>query len=63
MDNKALSIAAATIDNVSDLVLVDVPQIIIWRMNMPASKKWAVGSLFLVGVLACAAATVRVYYL
>ncbi|KAF1974062.1 hypothetical protein BU23DRAFT_598629 [Bimuria novae-zelandiae CBS 107.79] len=62
MNSKAVNIAAAAVNAGSDFILVIIPQLIIWRLNMSTSKKWAVGSVFLVGLLACAAATVRMYF-
>jgi hypothetical protein len=35
----------------SDLILVIMPQIIIWKLNMSIRKKWAVSVVFLVGIL------------
>jgi hypothetical protein len=62
MNSKAVNIAASAVNAASDFVLVLVPQMIIWRLKMSTSRKWAVASVFLVGLLACAAATVRMYY-
>jgi hypothetical protein len=51
MDSKAVNIAAAVINTSSDLVLVIIPQFIIWGLNMPTRKKWAVSVVFFVGLL------------
>ncbi|ORX96230.1 hypothetical protein BCR34DRAFT_439694, partial [Clohesyomyces aquaticus] len=62
MDGTATNISTAVINTASDLILVVIPQIIIWRLNIAIQKKWALSGLFLVGLLACAASTVRMYY-
>ncbi|KAF2821601.1 hypothetical protein CC86DRAFT_410694 [Ophiobolus disseminans] len=62
MDSKAVNTAAAAINTASDLILVLIPQVVIWGLNMPTRRKWAVSVVFLVGVLASAAAAVRMYY-
>jgi hypothetical protein len=51
MDSNAVNIAAAAINTVSDLVLVLIPQTIIWRLNMPSRRKWVVSICFLFGLL------------
>ena len=51
MNSSAVNIAAAAINTASDLILVVIPQIIIWRLNMSIEKKWAVSVVFLIGLL------------
>ncbi|CAI6337837.1 unnamed protein product [Periconia digitata] len=62
MDIDAVHIASAAVNTASDLLLVIVSQSIIWRMHIPVRRRWAVSSVFLVGLLACVAAIIRMYY-
>jgi hypothetical protein len=51
MDSKAVNIAASAINTASDLVLVIIPQTVIWSLNMPTRRKWVVSAVFLIGLL------------
>ncbi len=51
MNRSAVNIAAASINTASDFMLVVIPQIIIWSLNLPTRKKWAVSAVFLIGLL------------
>jgi hypothetical protein len=51
LDIDAVHITSAAVNLISDIVLVAIPQLIIWRMQMPIRRRWAVSSVFLVGLL------------
>lgn len=51
INTKALDIAAASIDFVSDLAVIILPQQVIWRLQMSKKKKIGVSLLFGMGIL------------
>ncbi|KAK8903733.1 hypothetical protein QC760_008195 [Botrytis cinerea] len=59
---KYLNIAASSINVISDLAILLLPQGIIWKLNMNASKRLGVSLIFAAALLACIFASVRLYY-
>ncbi|RYP36602.1 hypothetical protein DL767_003306 [Monosporascus sp. MG133] len=57
---KPLGIATASMNMVIDVVILFLPQRVIWNLNMSFRKKIGVSIVFSLGVLACASATARV---
>lgn len=51
IDITVLNIASASVNFVSDLVILLLPQKIIWGLHMSVSKKLGVAALFAVGLL------------
>lgn len=51
IDRLALSIAAATVNAVSDLGALILPQLSVWRLQMTRKKKIQISAVFLVGAL------------
>ncbi|ORX94598.1 hypothetical protein BCR34DRAFT_499162 [Clohesyomyces aquaticus] len=56
-----VNIVAASINFVSDLIILFLPQKIIWNLQMTNGRKLAIGALFAMGVLACIAAGFRLH--
>ncbi|KAF2183644.1 hypothetical protein K469DRAFT_727917 [Zopfia rhizophila CBS 207.26] len=57
----AINISAATINAASDLMMLILPQRVIWDLTIPLSRKLALSAAFLVGVLTLASSVVRLY--
>ncbi|KAI0809644.1 hypothetical protein GGR55DRAFT_679478 [Xylaria sp. FL0064] len=65
---KAFFIGNATLNLASDIIILALPQRVIWRLKMPRQKKIGVSLVFAVGVIACLVGAARVsravvYYL
>ncbi|RYP33859.1 hypothetical protein DL767_004589 [Monosporascus sp. MG133] len=59
IDIKRLSFSSAIINLILDLIPLILPQHVIWRLRMSNSKKVGVSIIFLVGLLACLSALIR----
>ncbi|KAH6637888.1 hypothetical protein C7974DRAFT_451058 [Boeremia exigua] len=63
VSNKmVVHIVSAAINTASDLIIVILPQPIIWRLELGRRRKWGLSAVFLLGTLACAASSVRLYH-
>ncbi|KAL4936754.1 hypothetical protein BDV06DRAFT_216421 [Aspergillus oleicola] len=62
VDTELLNVIASSINALSDLVILVLPQTRIWRLNMAFRKKIAVSAVFLFGIVACTASIVRLAY-
>jgi large subunit ribosomal protein L36e len=51
LDVRAINIAAAAINTVSDLSILVLPQKVIWELQMSVKRKVGVSAIFLAGVL------------
>ncbi|KAJ2977748.1 hypothetical protein NUW58_g7713 [Xylaria curta] len=60
LDQKSLALASAIVNLVSDLLILALPQIVIWKLNMSVTKKPGVSLVFAVGVFCCVVAVFRV---
>ncbi|VUC37203.1 unnamed protein product [Clonostachys rosea] len=56
---KYLSVISGVINVVLDVIIVILPQKIIWNLNITRTKKFGVSLVFLVGLISVAAATTR----
>ncbi|KAF9699863.1 hypothetical protein EKO04_002284 [Ascochyta lentis] len=61
-DKLVVHIISASINTASDLIIVTLPQPIIWRLELSKKRKWGLSAVFLFGGLACAASSIRLYY-
>ncbi|KAF2966879.1 hypothetical protein GQX73_g6719 [Xylaria multiplex] len=59
VNNKVIFVSSASINLVSDLCILILPQRKIWRLHTSKQKKIAVSSVFAIGVIACLTAAVR----
>ncbi|KAI2637750.1 hypothetical protein GGS26DRAFT_426104 [Hypomontagnella submonticulosa] len=59
IDSRSIDIASATLSFILDLVILLLPQRIIWGLNMSSKKKLGVGSMFIFGIIGCIAAAFR----
>ncbi|TVY57792.1 hypothetical protein LSUE1_G008639 [Lachnellula suecica] len=59
---NTLNTASAAVNSVSDIVILILPQPIIWNLNMSFRKKLGLSAIFSTGLLACIASAVRIYY-
>lgn len=50
-DCLTLNSWAAGVNAASDLSLVIIPQIVIWKLRMKIKKKWGLSAVFLIGIL------------
>ncbi|KAI2629150.1 hypothetical protein GGS26DRAFT_115623 [Hypomontagnella submonticulosa] len=62
IDTMALNVAASSLNTASDVIILIMPQLIIWRLNISVKNKFGVSVIFLVAIFACACAAVRLYY-
>ncbi|KAF3046373.1 hypothetical protein E8E12_005915 [Didymella heteroderae] len=61
-DKMVLHIVSASINTASDLIIMILPQPVIWRLELSTKRKWGLSAVFLLGGLACAASAIRLYY-
>ncbi|KAI9656267.1 MAG: hypothetical protein M1821_004930 [Bathelium mastoideum] len=54
------AVVSAFVNSITDIVILILPQITIWRLQMPKKKKIQISLIFLVGVIACISAIIRV---
>ncbi|KAI1298347.1 hypothetical protein F5Y03DRAFT_386660 [Xylaria venustula] len=59
VNSKVIFVSSASINLVSDICILILPQRIIWRLHTSKQKKIAVSSVFAIGVIACLTAGVR----
>ncbi|KAI0005770.1 hypothetical protein F4779DRAFT_597431 [Xylariaceae sp. FL0662B] len=59
IDKTALIISSSTINFISDIIILILPQRVIWTLQMSRLKKIGISFLFTIGLLACAAAGAR----
>jgi hypothetical protein len=58
-DSGTLDIFSATLSMVIDLVILLLPQKVIWGLNMNRRRKLGVASIFAIGIIGCIAAAFR----
>lgn len=51
IDTLVLNVAASAINAVSDLILLILPQLMIWRLRMAVQRRIAVSAVFLIAIL------------
>ncbi|TGJ79928.1 hypothetical protein E0Z10_g8836 [Xylaria hypoxylon] len=59
--DKALLIASAWYNLASDVLIVLLPQRIIWRLHLETKKKFGIAAIFAIGISAITAAAYRLY--
>ncbi|MCJ1262841.1 hypothetical protein MMC22_002711 [Lobaria immixta] len=57
-----VNIAASIINSVCDFIILLLPQGVIWKLQMPIRRKLGISAIFLIGLLACIASIMRLYY-
>ncbi|KAI0843734.1 hypothetical protein F5Y06DRAFT_10101 [Hypoxylon sp. FL0890] len=55
-------IASGIINTTSDVIILILPQLVIWRLNISLKNKITVSIIFLIAVLACISSAVRLAY-
>ncbi|KAI6088382.1 hypothetical protein F4821DRAFT_94317 [Hypoxylon rubiginosum] len=58
----AVNSVSSSINVVSDIVILILPQLVIWRLNMSWKDKAGVSIVFLIALFACASAAIRLAY-
>ncbi|VUC32030.1 unnamed protein product [Clonostachys rosea] len=61
INEKALVTSTCIINLISDVLILVVPQSIIWKLNMNKARKIGISIIFGVGLLGCVAAALRVW--
>ncbi|KAI1389911.1 uncharacterized protein F4822DRAFT_428252 [Hypoxylon trugodes] len=62
IDSNSSIIATGAINVVSDITILIIPLISVYRLQMPLKTKIGVAGVFAVGIFACIASIVRLYY-
>lgn len=57
-----LGLSTACFEFATDIIILIIPQRVIWELNMSRSRKAGVSFVFALGMAACAASIVRLYY-
>ncbi|KAI4947914.1 hypothetical protein J4E86_008431 [Alternaria arbusti] len=63
IDMRSHNMAAGIVNLISDLVILGLPQRVIWQLHMSRASKIGISLLFGIGIFACASAAVRLYYI
>ncbi|KAF2726556.1 hypothetical protein EJ04DRAFT_582595 [Polyplosphaeria fusca] len=59
IDTAKLIISASFVNLLSDIVILLLPQVVVWKLHMSAEKKCRTGALFAVGIFAIVCAGLR----
>ncbi|KAI0406564.1 hypothetical protein F4802DRAFT_596261 [Xylaria palmicola] len=62
IDLIKLNIAASTFNVISDITILLLPQPMIWKLKLPFRNRLTVSTIFLVAIIACISAGIRLYY-
>ncbi|KAJ0108407.1 hypothetical protein J7T55_005384 [Diaporthe amygdali] len=62
MNTAYTSLWSACFLFLTDIIILIIPQRVIWKLNMSRSRKLGVSVVFTFGMAACAASVVRLYY-
>ncbi|KAM0803469.1 hypothetical protein BDR22DRAFT_970763 [Usnea florida] len=62
IDTLATDTAAGAINSLSDIVILVLPQVSIWRLQMALRRKIQISALFFIGLFACVCSIVRLAY-
>lgn len=57
-----IHIVSSAINTLSDLIIIILPQPIIWSLDMDRRRKWGLSAVFAIGGLACVVSTCRLYF-
>ncbi|KAH9897411.1 hypothetical protein F4778DRAFT_743489 [Xylariomycetidae sp. FL2044] len=61
IESKYADVTAGIVNLVSDVLILLLPQKVIWKLQMPLKQKLGVSVIFAMGILTCASAALRVY--
>ncbi|KAI0839862.1 hypothetical protein F5Y06DRAFT_264875 [Hypoxylon sp. FL0890] len=61
-DAAVLDLVSAVVNLIFDLAILILPQGVIWRLNMSRRKRVGVSVVFIIGLLGCACATLRIAF-
>lgn len=59
VDTKYTNISASAFNLISDVLILLIPQRVIWKLNMSTKRKIGVSLVFAVGLFACVASLIR----
>ncbi|KAI8630115.1 hypothetical protein F5Y19DRAFT_428721 [Xylariaceae sp. FL1651] len=59
LNTKAVEVTSASVNVVSDIVILIAPQFVIWRLQLSTAKKFGVASIFAVGLFGTISAIFR----
>ncbi|KAI0446150.1 hypothetical protein F4803DRAFT_504690 [Xylaria telfairii] len=62
LDANATAFAAPIINLGFDIIILLLPQKVIWNLHLPLKKKLGVATIFALGLLACISAALRIVY-
>ncbi|KAF2106974.1 hypothetical protein BDV96DRAFT_654304 [Lophiotrema nucula] len=62
VNTYAINVASSTFNFVLDVVMLVIPQQIIWQLTLSTQKKVAISAVFAVGILACVCGLLRIIY-
>ncbi|KAI2779219.1 hypothetical protein F4815DRAFT_500560 [Daldinia loculata] len=62
IDIKALISASASISAASDIIILILPQVVIWRLNLSRKEKAGISIIFLIAIFACVSSTICIFY-
>ncbi|MCJ1440799.1 MAG: hypothetical protein MMC23_001285 [Stictis urceolatum] len=62
ISNGLIQVVTGLFNIVTDLILLLMPQRIIWKLQLPWRRRLTIASVFCVGLLACAASIFRLYF-
>ena len=63
MNSHAIQLVVGALNMVSDFSILILPMPLVWSLQLDRAKKLKVMGIFGVGILACAASIIRLYYL
>ncbi|KAI0456763.1 hypothetical protein F5B21DRAFT_466694 [Xylaria acuta] len=59
VNTKYTNLSASVFNFVSDVLILLIPQRVIWKLNMPTKRKIGISVIFAIGLFACAASLIR----
>ncbi|PWY83833.1 hypothetical protein BO94DRAFT_599249 [Aspergillus sclerotioniger CBS 115572] len=62
LNTRLVNVVASSVNCISDLIILVLPQTRIWRLHTAFHRKLTVATVFLLGITACASAVVRLAY-
>ncbi|KAI1276491.1 hypothetical protein F5Y07DRAFT_389242 [Xylaria sp. FL0933] len=62
IDNRLSDLIASTVNLLSDLLILLLPQRVIWKLNLPRKQKLGASFIFTLGILTVVSAAFRFYY-
>ncbi|PSN63827.1 hypothetical protein BS50DRAFT_90101 [Corynespora cassiicola Philippines] len=54
--------ATGFVNAISDIIILILPLMVLWKLQLPRKKKFEISLLFATGLLACVASCLRIYY-